>query len=143
MDGTWTNLGTEFLEFNGQSVPYSWQESDADGNPMVRSESFDAVSGKGQDIDYWNVDRTFDYSEERQAQANMGPTPEGLYSINKKPFAEGTNESGFARYSDLSLLGQAAAQVGRSNWPGGTKSWGDYRWKLQFEDARKVLEYGR
>ncbi len=144
LEGEWTNIGTEFLEFDGKSLTYSWQTLNDDGNPVVNSESFDAVSGKGIDPTcYWKLTRTFDYSEERQSIPNVGPTPEGLYSINKSPFVEGTNEGGFQSYSDLSLLEQAASKVGRSSWPGSTSSWGEYRWKLQFENADKALEYGR
>lgn len=36
-----------------------------------------------------------------------------------------------------------ASRFGRSSWPGGTPSWGDYRWKLQFENAEKAISAGR
>jgi|GEM_PF-5452881 len=66
-DGEWENIGTEFLEFNGKSLTYSWQTIDDEGNPIVHSQTFDAVSGKGQDqTGYWNLTRVFDYSDERQ-----------------------------------------------------------------------------
>lgn len=136
LEGTWTNIGTEFIEFNGKQLTYSWQTMDKEGNPIVNSMTFDAVSGKGIDpTGYWNVTRIFDYSKIRQGIADVGPTPEGLYSINRNPFVENINESGTAKFSDIDLARKIAAPFGFSNWPGGTASWGDYRWKLQFEDV--------
>ena len=137
LEGTWTNIGTEFIEFNGKQLTYSWQTMDKSGSPMVNSMSFDAVSGKGTDpTGYWNLSRIFDYSSDRQKQANLGPTPEGLYSINKANFVDGQNEGGTQRFGDQSYLRQAASSFGKGTWPGGTSSWGDYRWKLQNEGAQ-------
>src|SRR5690606_29468453 len=44
MEGEWENIGTEFLEFNGKSVKYSWQSTNEDGDLVVNSQTFDAVS---------------------------------------------------------------------------------------------------
>ncbi|HEX7414051.1 MAG TPA: hypothetical protein VF411_08390 [Bacteroidia bacterium] len=135
-EDTWTNLGTEFLEFNGTQFKYSQQTSDKEGNLKVNSQTFDAVSGKPDDVSGgWNVVRELGYSKSRQGTSNVGPTPEGLYSINKQDFVEGTNESGIAKYGNLSLYDQAKSLIGGSSWPGGTSSWGDTRWKLNFEDV--------
>jgi hypothetical protein len=81
------------------------------------------------------LERNFEYSKERQTQKNLGPTPEGLYSINRSAFIESKNEGGSQQWSNLSWYEKAAASVGRSSWPGGTSSWGEYRWKLQNEGA--------
>lgn len=144
LEGEWTNIGTEFLEFDGKSLTYSWQTLDDDGNPMVNSESFDALSGKGVDpTSFWLTTRIFDYSEERQATANVGPTPEGLYSISKLPYKENSFEYGFQFYDDLSISDQALSKVARGTWPGSTYSWGLVRWKLKFENAEKALKYDR
>jgi len=132
---SWTNIGTEMLEFNGKQFTYSWQTTNKDGSLVVNSMSFDAVSGVGMDKGYWNMTRVFDYSKTRQGIENQGPTPEGLYSINRNPFIENINESGTANYNDLSYYDQAKSLVGGSNWPGGTWSWGEHRWKLQFENV--------
>lgn len=143
---SWTNIGTEFLQFNGQQFTYSWQTSDKNGNLIVNSQSFGAVSGKplnsGSYMDYNGFlvfepasIYSFDYSTARQGKENIGPTPEGLYSINKTDFIEGLNEGGTQRFSDMSWYKQIASHVGRTNWPGGESSWGEYRWKLQFESV--------
>ncbi len=135
-EDTYTNLGTEMLEFNGKQLTYSSQTKDKDGKLQVISQVFDAVSGKPNDVSGFNVEKEFDYSKTRQGVPDAGPTPEGLYSINKNPFVEGANESGLAKYDDLSLFGKVKSVIGGSNFPGGAKSWGDYRWKLNFEDVK-------
>lgn len=103
--------------------------------------SFDAVSGKPDDPSgYWNTTRDFNYSKERQSQENVGPTPEGTYSIRKSAFNENTNPSGTDQYSYLSPFQKLKGTVGRGYWPGGTHSWGNYRWQLQNEGTET---YGR
>jgi RHS repeat-associated protein len=149
---TWTNLGSELLVFNGESISYFTQSSDKDGNLSLQSQSFDAVSGKplesaamvdngmaGVSIEPPQV-LIFDYTKGRQKVPNQGPTPEGLYSINKSSFEAGSKESGAQKWSEQSLLNKAKAQVGGGTWPGGTNSWGDYRWQLQNEGSNT---YGR
>lgn len=89
----WRNVGTEFLQFNGKKLTYSWQTTNDDGKRQVHSVSFNAVSGKGDDpTGYWNTTRIFNYSKDRQKQENIGPIPEGIYSINKRAFVPGKRE---------------------------------------------------
>jgi len=137
----WRNAGTEFIKFDGKNLTYSWQTTGKDGKRSITSVSFQAVSGKGVDMSGgWNQTRIFDYSQSRQQQQNLGPTPEGLYSISKEAFVSEKNENGYQRFGDMSLLRRSVAFAGVTNWPGGTHSWGDYRWKLKNENAET---YGR
>ncbi|MFZ6663663.1 RHS repeat domain-containing protein [Peijinzhouia sedimentorum] len=134
---SWSNIGTELIEFDGTSLTYNWQTGNQFDGYQLHSVSFDAVSGQGMDLTgFWNQTRAFDYSDSRQTIRDVGPVPEGNYSINKREFVPGSNESGFQDFSDISLVKQLAAPMGFSNWPGGTSSWGNYRWKLQNEGAQ-------
>jgi len=147
LEGTWTNIGTEFIEFNGKQLTYSWQTTNKEGALVVNSLSFTAVSGKplneGSYADYNGYltfepspTYTFNYSKSRQGLENIGPTPEGLYSINKRDFVANSNESGYQSFSDMSWHRQIRANLGAgTNWPGGQSSWGDFRWKLNFENV--------
>ncbi len=147
LEGTWTNIGTEFLEFNGKQLTYYWQTTNKQGDLIVNSLSFSAVSGKpldeGSYADYNGYltyepspTYTFNYSATRQRKENIGPTPEGLYSINKSPFVANKNESGYQTFNDMSWHRQIRANMGLgTNWPGGQSSWGDFRWKLNFENV--------
>jgi RHS repeat-associated protein len=150
---TWTNLGAELLRFDGENITYYTQRTDPEGKLTLFSQGFDAVSGKPLEDGGGMVDNglgsvsidpptklTFFYSKDEQKAANEGPTPEGLYSINKSDFKEGTNESGSQKWSDLSLSQKAAALFGRGKWPGGQASWGSNRWQLNVENADT---YGR
>ena len=148
---TWTNLGSEFLVFSGDKLTYYTQSADDKGNLTLNSQGFDAVSGSPSDPGSY-VDKNgylgfepskvfeFDFSKSRQSQADRGPTPEGLYSINKTQFKKGSNESGVQYWSDVPWAKKLRASIGASNWPGGTDSWGEVRWKLQPEN---VNTYGR
>lgn len=148
---TWTNLGSEFLVFSGDNLTYYTQTTDDKGNLKLNSQGFDAVSGAPTDPGGF-VDRngylsfqasevfTFNYSKERQQKPNQGPTPEGLYSINKSSFMPGENENGTQRWNDQSLWNKLKAQVGGGTWPGGSDSWGEYRWQLKSESGNT---YGR
>jgi len=137
----WRNIGTELLQFDGTSLTYSWQTTNDEGQRQVNSLSFDAVSGKPVDPSgYWNTTRAFDYSQERQGQENIGPTPEGIYSIRKSAFNENSNPSGTDQYSGLSAGQKLKSVAGRGYWPGSKHSWGEYRWKLQNEGSET---YGR
>lgn len=148
---TWTNLGSEFLVFSGDKITYYSQSTNADGKLSLNSQGYDAVSGAPTDPGSY-VDKNgylafepsavfdFDFSKERQQQANQGPTPEGLYSINKSTFKPGENEHGTQKWSEQSWFNKLKAQVGGGTWPGGTDSWGEYRWQLKPESG---YTYGR
>lgn len=156
-EDTWTNLGSELLAFNGETITYYTQSANKDGQLGLFSQTFDAVSGKPDEsggglklvadapsFGAYSMapatELTFDYSKDRQKKSNVGPTPEGLYSISKSAFKEGTNESGAQEWNNLSTAQKIAAKIGRGLWPGGTNSWGSNRWKLNPE---KVDTYGR
>ncbi len=134
LEGTWTNLGTEMLEFSGEKLTYSWQTSDKNGKLSVNSISYDAVSGKGEmdPNDYWKTKKSFDYSEENQKKGNVGPIPEGLYSIDK-------NE--IQKRSDQPWYKQAANSFGMGSFPGGDQSWGNNRWWIKPDVGTET--YGR
>ncbi len=147
-EDTWRNLGSELLVFNGETITYYTQSANDEGQLGVSSQTFDAVSGKpieggggltlvgnGAYTFMPATDLTFDYSAGRQAKSNIGPIPEGLYSITKSPFNEGVNESGTQKWNNLSGAQKTGAKVGRGLWPGGTNSWGTYRWKLNLENV--------
>ncbi|SIT14273.1 RHS repeat domain-containing protein [Belliella pelovolcani] len=134
---SWSNIGTELIDFDGSALTYNWQTGNEFSGFKLHSERFDAVSGQGLDpTGYWNRTRIFDYSRDRQRIRDVGPVPEGTYSINKRPFVPGSNESGFQQFEDIDLVRKMVAPLGGSNWPGGTHSWGEYRWKLQNEGAQ-------
>ncbi len=152
-EDTWTNLGSELIMFDGYSITYYTQSIDKKGKLSLEiSEYVSAVSGKPLENDMY-VDNgmggvavespknfTFDYSIERQQISNQGPTPEGLYSIRKSDFQSGKNESGTQKWSNQSVVNKLKAQVGGGTWPGGTNSWGNFRWQLSKEKANT---YGR
>lgn len=80
------------------------------------------------------MEREFDFSSDRQGMANIGPTPEGLYSLSKKSYSE-SNKSGYQSYDDLSPFQKLLSTVGRGLWPGGENSWREHRWGLQKEEV--------
>lgn len=133
-EDTWTNLGTEMLEFSGEKLTYSWQTANKDGSLKVNSISYDAVSGKGEmdPNDYWKMRKTFDYSLENQKKGNVGPIPEGLYFINK-------NE--IQKRSDQPFYKQVANNFGFGSFPGGDQSWGNNRWWIKPDVGTET--YGR
>jgi len=150
-EDTWKNLGSEFLVFSGESITYFSQSKDEDGSLTLNSQSFDAVSGKplvNEPLqDYPNLtkmgkEQTFEfgYSVDRQKVKNEGPTPEGLYSISKSAFKPGSNESGLQNWDKLALSNKLKSFIGRGTWPGGTDSWGHFRFQLNNEGANT---YGR
>jgi RHS repeat-associated protein len=143
---TWTNLGAELLVFTGEQVIHYTQSPDKDGNLVQGSQGYDAVSGKPLDEGMWKDYNgllkfeesevfEFSYSKDRQAKPNEGPTPEGLYSINKSDFKAGTNESGTQKWDEQSWINKLKSHVGGGTWPGGTESWGEYRWQLNKENV--------
>jgi hypothetical protein len=152
-EGTWMNLGSELLVFSGQNIIYYTQHATTDGTLILDSKAFDAVSGKPIETGgtnpppppYGSVPQKpttleFDYSKTNQRKENRGPTPEGLYSIKKSSFVENKNESGTQKWSDLSPWQKIKSNLGGGTWPGGTDSWGSYRWQLNVESANT---YGR
>jgi len=141
---SWSNLGSEMLSFDGSSLTYSWQTGNEVDGFKVHKQSFDAVSGQGSDpTNYWNVTKIFDYSRTQQKIPDVGPIPEGLYSIRKSDYSSGTNESGTQSWKDIAWYQKSVSIIGFGLWPGGTNSWGDYRWKLQFENASLAEEADR
>jgi len=110
----WRNIGTEYLLFNGNKLYYFQQRENEEGGIAGLSiYSYDAVSGRAQ------VDKTFSYTEENQAQKGSGPIPEGLYSINPQDIQ---------RYSDLSMANKTASTLGIGGaFRGGTYAWGKER----------------
>jgi hypothetical protein len=150
-DHTWTNLGAEFIVFSGNNITYYTQTLNEKGNLTLNAKSYDAVSGSPTDPGSY-IDKNgylafepspvfeFTFAKSRQSEANKGPTPEGLYSINKSSFKKNSNESGVQYWDDIPWLKKLTASFGASNWPGGTDSWGEVRWKLHTENANT---YGR
>ena len=108
----WTNVGNELLLFNGDKITLFTQSENEDGELTLSSSSYDAVSGRPLG------DGSFSYSDLRQAQKSEGPIPEGDYTVNP---------SEIQNFSDLSFAQKAAALVGRGQWPGGKRSWGENR----------------
>lgn len=108
----WTNVGNELLLFNGDRIILLTQSENEDGELILNSSSYDAVSGRASD------DGTFSYSDSRQAQKSEGPIPEGDYTINPQSIQN---------FEGLSLIQKIAASVGRGTWPGGTYAWGKNR----------------
>jgi hypothetical protein len=106
----WNNIGEELLFFGGQNLIYYTQSETEDGNLVLHTEVFEAVSGR-------KTNGRFDYGKENQATKG-GPIPEGDYSISP---------SLVQNYNDLSPAQKAAAKVGRGKWPGGKYSWGENR----------------
>jgi RHS repeat-associated protein len=129
-EGTWTNIGTELLEFSGNKLKYSWQTNDKNGNLKVNSVEFNAVSGRPSEDAKGN--HVFDYSAERQKDKGQGGLPEGLYSLEKSKLQLWADVPGWNQlYSSTGLGGR---------WKGGTYAWGRHRWWLSPE---KVNTYGR
>ena len=162
-EDTWTNLGSELLEFNGMYLTYYTQLKDKDGNLSINAQIFDAVSGRPIESDehkYGSVYNsvtgtfetkdlgpaylTFEYSKERQGIENVGPAPEGVYSLNKSKFIPSKNENGLQNWSDLNIFQKVASTFFESGaWAHGygTSSWGDHRWRLKLEDV-ETTRYG-
>ena len=61
---------------------------------------------------------SFDYSAERQKVHDVGPIPEGEYSVNM---------NNTQKWSKLSLLQKTYALIRRGEFPGGTTAWGSER----------------
>lgn len=134
LKGTWTNIGTEMLEFSGSKLTYSWQTKNKDGGLQVNSMSFNAVAGRA------NTEKgvsTFDYSEANQRKSDVGGLPSGLYYINK---------SELQLISDRSTYDEMKGVFGGGTWGGGESSWGRQRWWLKTDDkatSDKLSEYNR
>jgi hypothetical protein len=126
---SWTNVGTELLNFDGQFLTHSWQTGNEFDGYSVYSKSYHAVSGSPIEKDGWY---TFDYSAERQKLKDIGPIPEGLYSINK---------SGLQLMADMSSFKQFLSPFGFTAWPGGSGSWGRQRWWPKPEST--TITFGR
>jgi RHS repeat-associated protein len=107
----WTNIGEEYILFNGKQLSYFQQEKNKDGELVLKMSSFDAVSGKPSE------DGTFSYSKEAQATKG-GPIPEGTYAIYSQ---------GIQKYNEMSTFDKYISNIGGSAFPGGTDSWGEER----------------
>ena len=122
---SWTNIGTELIEFNGNKLTYSWQTTDEQGMLHVNSISFHAVSGRPQEDA--NGNQVFDYSSERQKEKGIGGLPEGLYSLNK---------SDLQLISDVPLWNRFYGSTGLGGqFKGGEYAWGRQRWWLTPEEG--------
>lgn len=131
---SWTNIGTEMLEFSGDKLTYSWQTTDKNGNLQVNSLSFNAVAGRA---DNQNGTYVFNYSEANQRKPDIGGLPNGLYYINK---------SELQLIADRSTYDVIKGIAGGGSWPGGENSWGRQRWWLKTDDKTtqdKLTEYNR
>lgn len=130
-DGTaWTNIGTEYLSFNGQELTYHYQ-SGQPGNLNPEQITFSAVSGRPiKDLNPFTYDvgtgqlhttlpndlsSYFDYSSERQLMPDVGPIPEGTYSVNPRNIQQ------------IGPVDFIAGYVGRGGWPGSVDAWGPQR----------------
>ena len=80
------------------------------GNKIIAK--FPAVSGQPLS------DGTFDYSVERQRMTNVGPIPEGDYTLNS---------NSTQKWSDLSTMQKIYALGLAGRFPGGTIAWGSER----------------
>jgi hypothetical protein len=110
-----TNIGTSYASFDGTSLSLHYQVPGECGDLIAKTFSTPAVSGRPND---WGV---FDYSLERQKMGDVGPLPEGDYSINAAELRELTY------LDDLIGSGLSFTQAfGKKNgaFPGGVYSWG-------------------
>jgi len=109
---SWSNVGTEYMEFNGKNLKFYWQTGNEFDGYKVFSVKYKAVAGKPL------ADGTFDYSKARQAVPDEGPIAEGLYWVDPKQIQY---------YNDMGSWDQFKSHFGGSAWPGGTDSWGNER----------------
>ena len=120
---TWTNIGTEFLEFSGDKLKYSWQIKDKNNKLSVNSVEFHAVSGRPEEDA--NGNKIFDYSLTSQKKNGEGGLPEGLYSLRK---------SDLQLLADVPLWNRIYGSTGMGGqWKGGEFAWGRHRWWLKPE----------
>ena len=121
--GTWNNVGSELITFDGNDLTYYTQEKDEEGNLSLKGTTFEAASGRQQE------DGTFDYSEKAQATPFTGPLPEGDYSISP---------SEIQWWADQSIPTKTAAFIGKGQWPGGLISWGNARVWLNPQEVNVI-----
>lgn len=117
----WKNIGTSYVSFTGSSLNLNYQLTDLKGNMSSSQFSVPAVSGRPND------GGKFDYSIERQTKANIGPIPEGTYSINPQMIQK------LDLTDDIIGKGMAWTQsFGKKvgGWPGGSYSWGMERLEI-------------
>ena len=67
-----------------------------------------------------------------QTKPNKGPIPEGYYIVNPQKTQS---------YADISRFDKIKGTIGCGSWPGGTKSWGEYRTWLT--PCKGTNTYGR
>ena len=112
-DGSWNNVGTELLTFNGNELTYYTQKKSNNGNLILQKHSFPAVSGRSDE------NGAFDYSRTSQAIPNIGPIPEGDYSINPQKIQS---------FDNISLLDKIISTTGLGgSFKGGKIAWGNDR----------------
>jgi len=107
----WSNIGEEYMMFNGRELTYFQQGKNKDGELTLSTYSYEAVSGKPLEIG------SFSYSDESQATKG-GPIPEGEYYV----WAQDVQ-----KFDDLSKWDKFKSNFGGSVFPGGTDSWGNER----------------
>lgn len=72
---SWTNIGTAYASFDGTSMNLHSQ-TNKEGNLAPATLSLPAVSGRPNDAG------KFDYSQKREAMPDVGPLPEGNYTLD-------------------------------------------------------------
>lgn len=123
---TWTNTnyGDELLQFDGKNLIYSIQTGNIIDGFELKQYKYSADSGVPILLDTENPKQKqffFSYSEERQLTPNVGPTPEGNYHVFKDKVQIWNNLSGWDKLK---------SNAGGGKWPGGTKSWGNFRFEI-------------
>ena len=113
---TWKNIGTSYVSFSGSNLKLNYQNTDDFGNLSPASFSVPAVSGRS------NKEGKFDYSIDRQGLEDVGPLPQGRYTINPSDIQK------MSLYDDFegTIGGLFGVFTGKKlgGWPGGDFAWG-------------------
>ncbi len=105
------------LRFDGQRLTLVENRGD-----ITTEYSVPAVSGKPDE------NGQFDYSKERQRMADVGPHPEGVFSVNG---------NGIFYRKDNPAWNNALGYVGRGKFPGGVRSWGVGKLEINMTPEQK------
>lgn len=110
------------ISFDGEKLTLSGVDKDGNG----KTYAFPARSGAPME------NGTFDYSPEYQREKNMGPIPEGNYSINPSK-SEANNIKEWAKREIFNRGGL---------FPGGTGPWGDAKTPI-YQTPEQKAQTGR